>query len=808
MKRAIVPYFFLALFWQAAAIATAQPLYRVSGKVIDATTGESLIGATVMVMELGRGIATRTDGTYRLDNLPEGVYQLRCSYVGYKTQTVTVNLHADLVQHFSLQTAGATQRELTVTGDKTREVLQQSSQSVATMSKSDLDKHRGQTLGETLRDLPGVTVLQTGPSISKPVVRGLHSQRVLILNAGVRQEGQQWGAEHAPEIDPFASAKIEILKGAASVEYGADAIGGVIRLEPRPLPRENAIGGELTLNGFGNNAQGAVSLLLEGGVASLEELKWRVQGSYRRAGDAATPQYFLNNTGFAELNFSATTELRKDWGDLCAYYSRFSTELGVLRSAHIGNLTDLVSSMQRQEPFFTDPFSYSIDFPRQRISHDLLSLRAHFTLGESGALQLNYGYQQNIRQEFDAHVPLGTDRSRREIPSFDLTLFTHTAEARLTHAPIGNFIGTLGLAATAQSNNNLGRTGLIPNFTSLTGGIFWREAWVSEQWTLNAGVRYDVRVQDATPYGSSRIAQQLQRGDIQAQQTFQTITGAFGVIFQFSQEWSIGANVATAWRPPSINELYSDGVHHGTAQYETGNPALDVERSFNIDATLRHVGAKTRLEVSIYNNAISNFIYLFPLVEPQITIRGAFPAFEYQQANAVLRGIDGFFEWSIFDQTRLFTSLSLVRGWNYARNEPLIMMPSDRLIVGVHADLPDALGLRKTYLELTTTLVRRQDQFPTLALPAQLPPAVSDPEAYQFYVQNLTQPPAGYGLLGVSIGTEFSLFAQQATLVLSAQNLLDQRFRDYLSRFRFFADDAGRNIILRLQIAVGAHSDN
>ncbi len=808
MKRAIVPYFFLALFWQVAATATAQPLYRASGKVTDAATGELLIGATIMVVELGRGTATGTDGTYRLDNLPQGIYQLRCSYVGYKTQTATLNLQADHVQNFSLQTLGATQRELTVTGDKTREVLQQSSQSVSTMSKSDLDKHRGQTLGETLRDLPGVTVLQTGPSISKPVVRGLHSQRVLILNAGVRQEGQQWGAEHAPEIDPFASAKIEVLKGAASVDYGSDAIGGVIRIEPRPLPRENAVGGELTVNGFGNNAQGAASVLLEGGVAPLEGLKWRLQGSYRRAGDAATPQYFLNNTGFSELNFSATTALRKDWGDLCAYYSRFSTELGVLRSAHIGNLTDLVSSMQRREPFFTDPFSFSIDFPRQRISHDLISLRARLGLGNEHTLQLTYGYQQNIRQEFDAHVPLGTDRSRREIPSFDLTLFTHTAEARFAHAPIGNFIGTLGLAATAQSNNNLGRSALIPNFTSLTGGVFWREAWVSEQWTLNAGVRYDVRVQNATPYGSSRIAQQLQRGEIQSRQLFHTVTGAVGALFQFSPEWSIGANVATAWRPPSINELYSDGVHHGTAQYETGNPALDVERSFNIDATLRHIGEKTRLEFSIYNNAISNFIYLFPLVDPQITIRGAFPAFEYQQANAVLRGIDGFFEWTVFNQTRFFMSLSLVRGWNIGRGEPLINMPSDRLIVGVHIDLPEAFGLQKTYLELTTTQVRRQDQFPMLTLPAQLPPALSDPEAYQFYVQNLTLPPAGYGLLGVSIGAEFSLLAQQATLILSAQNLLDQRFRDYLSRFRFFADDAGRNIILRLQLAFGAYSDD
>ncbi|MDW8020635.1 MAG: TonB-dependent receptor, partial [Chloroherpetonaceae bacterium] len=122
----------------------------------------------------------------------------------------------------------------------------------------------------------------------------------------------------------------------------------------------------------------------------------------------------------------------------------------------------------------------------------------------------------------------------------------------------------------------------------------------------------------------------------------------------------VTVNVATAWRPPSINELYSDGVHHGTAQYEIGNPRLDVERSLGIDATLRHFGMRTRLQLSFYQNTILSFIYLFPRVEPIITIRGAFPAFEYQQANATLHGVDGFFEWKVAEHVELYASLALV----------------------------------------------------------------------------------------------------------------------------------------------------
>ncbi|MDW8020636.1 MAG: TonB-dependent receptor plug domain-containing protein [Chloroherpetonaceae bacterium] len=528
----------LVVYSAIVASAFAEPAWAQTavlyGTVRDRETGEPLPSATVKVQ--GTALCTKTDaqGKYRLEGVPIGRLELQASFVGYKPETIWLQRTGAAQEvNFALEPHEVEKAEVEVQSERERAVLQAATQSIATMSAADLDKHRGQTLGETLSQLPGVTILQTGPSIAKPVVRGLHSQRVLVINAGVRQEGQQWGAEHAPEIDPFAVAKIEVLKGAASVEYGADAIGGVVRLEPRLLPTEASPKGELTLNLFSNNAQGALSGLLEGKLG--EQIGWRVQASWRRAGDAAAPSYFLTNTGFTELNFSAHAGYTGDWGELTAYYSRFSTELGILKSAHIGNVTDLVRSMQRLQPTITDPFSFAIDFPRQRISHDLVSLRASLQMATLGKVQLAYGYQQNIRQEFDAHVPIGTDPSRREVPAFDLTLFTHTAEARFQHSPIGKLLGTIGVALTAQSNHNLGRAALIPNFAATTLGGFWREEWVQDNWTLSAGVRYDVRWQSASPYGSSRIAQQLARGEIPNQQMFQTITGALGAIWQFAK---------------------------------------------------------------------------------------------------------------------------------------------------------------------------------------------------------------------------------------------------------------------------------
>jgi iron complex outermembrane receptor protein len=189
----------------------------------------------------------------------------RCVCLGYADRLMTMTITKDLHRVIRLMPAEIELSEVRITGENDRSGLTASSQSVIVMTPQDVDRHRGQTLGKALESINGITVLSTGPSISKPVIRGLHSQRVRVLNAGVPQEGQQWGGEHAPEIDPFAASSIEVLKGVAGVEFGAGAIGGVIKLQPRDLRTVPGIGGELTLNGFSNNRQASGSLLVEGG---------------------------------------------------------------------------------------------------------------------------------------------------------------------------------------------------------------------------------------------------------------------------------------------------------------------------------------------------------------------------------------------------------------------------------------------------------------------------------------------------------------------------------------------------------------
>ncbi|MDZ7632494.1 MAG: TonB-dependent receptor plug domain-containing protein [Gemmatimonadaceae bacterium] len=281
----------------------------------------------------------------------------------------------------------------------------------STIDAAELAATRGQTLGETISSCQAFRVVQFGPSIAKPVIRGLNSQRVLVMNAGLRQEDQQWGTEHAPNIDSFDADKVTVVRGAATVLYGPDALGGVVRVEHDPVPDGGHARGTIALNGFSNSRQGAASFGVHGGGLSLPGVGptgYRVRLTSRVAGNGAAPDYALSNTGFRELNGSVTLGVHRRWGTSEVMLSHFGTELGVLRQAHVGNFDDLQRSLNAPPP--DSSFSYGIGSPNQRVQHTTLRVRTALVLPDAGELEVVYGSQANHRREFDNHGPL---RARR-----------------------------------------------------------------------------------------------------------------------------------------------------------------------------------------------------------------------------------------------------------------------------------------------------------------------------------------------------------------------------------------------------------
>ncbi|MEZ4700563.1 MAG: TonB-dependent receptor [Rhodothermales bacterium] len=776
MRRKSLPSLLVALHLIVATSAAQS----VEG-VVRASDAGPLPGVNVYIESLERGAITDADGRYRIARLPAGTYDIVFSYVGFRTETRRVRLlEEDLTLDMSLEPDRVSTGEVLVSADR-QEQLTVDTRSVAMLDAAALEDARGQTLGETLEHLPGLASLQTGPSLSKPVVRGLHSQRVLVLNAGVAQEGQQWGGEHAPEIDPFSPVRIEVIKGVAGVEYGVGAIGGVIRLEPLELPYVpgTPVRGQFSGNGFSNNRQGAGAVYLEGVSDRLPGFGWRAQGSYRKAGDAHAPGYVIPNSAFREANGALTLGFRRGSWNWLSHLSHFGTELGIYSGAHIGNMEDLLRAIERGEPATYAPFSYEIGLPKQRIAHDMATLRGQYRLSTGGRLEVQYGVQKNRRQEFDAHRGGLDDPDDAARPAFELSLVSHSIEARFHHRPLGQVFGVIGVNGTSQRNTN-GRTGfLIPNFRSYGGGFFARETLVRGPLQLEAGARFDLHWVRAWPRENGGTGDFVPRI-----QTFGSPSGMLGAIWEFAPSWSLATNLGTAWRPPSVNEHYNFGVHHGTAQFEIGDPSLGRERSFGLDATLRHTGARTRLELSAYQTRFDGFIYLFPDPVPRVTIRGTFPTFRYAQADAQLAGVDGSVEYDVIPALTVGAVASLVRGDNLESNEPLFQMPADRLRLVAHVNLPDIKALQDPHLEFEALLVARQSRFPAGA--------------------DYTDPPPGYRLLNGAFAANLVLGGTPIHVHASIENVLNTAYRDYLSRFRYFIDDPGRSFVLRLSVPIGA----
>jgi iron complex outermembrane receptor protein len=743
------------------------------GVVRDSASRQPIAGVNVLIAQTRFGASTDSAGQYRITGMLPPAVTVVTRRIGYLPASARADLSRSGVLNIALAPQPAALSDVTVRADADAGFLH-ADQATSIMSAEDVQAHRGQTLGETIKALPGVAVIQYGPSIAKPVVRGLHSQRIATVNAGVPQEGQQWGGEHAPEIDAFAANQIEVIRGPGTILYGSGALGGVVRVTSRPLPTAGGLVSELSTNAFSSNRQGAGSLLLEGANLSLPglgRLGWRAQVSARRAGDVRAPGYYLPNTGFRELDYSASAGLTRRWGSSQLEYTHFGTNLGLYIGAHVGNLDDLARAMQ--DPYTTSSFAYGIGRPNQEVKHEMIAWRTLVTLPKSSSVEASYGFQYNDRKEFDNHgFASGAQR-----PAFALQLYTHSLDVKYHHSPLGPLTGTVGLSGMRQGNLSPGRSFLIPQYRLYTGGVYGLESLTLSRLTVTAGTRLDYRWQHAYQYGAPVIVSPEDR------RSYTGLSGSLGASLELSESWSLASTLGRAWRPPNVNERFSQGVHHGTAQYEIGDTSLVPERSLNTDLTLRHLGVRTRLEISAYQNRIDDYMYLRPR-DPVITVRGTYPAYNYAHADARLRGIELTGQVEPTDWLSLYANTNVLRGVDRHTGDALYDMPADRVTASARFSGPSGRTLTVPYLEIGATFVRRQDHVPSVTI-------------YKL-------PTAGYGLLNLEIGSAaVSIGGIRLEPSLAMRNALDRRYRDYLSRYRLFVDETGRDIVLRLTVPLG-----
>lgn len=735
----------------------------IRGKIIHLENNEPIIGAYVWITESNTGAASDENGNFLIRGLCPGTYNLTIRYLGHKEIKETIELSSGSYNKtFRLEEESLELSGVEIHGH--REVVQTTT-SVSSLYGEALLETRGENLGESLKRIAGVTTFSTGNSISKPVIHGMHSNRIMILNNGIRLEGQQWGAEHAPEIDPFLADEITVIKGAETVRFGPEAMGGVIMVTPAALPTKKESLTNLHLLGGTNGLMGNISATHSSGSDKIKGLGYRVQGSAKRAGNVQSPDYYQGNTGLSEYSASAAVGYSSKKLGVEAYYSFFNTTLGILRDSHTGNLDDLENIIANGRPFSDPGFTYEIINPKQVVTHHLAKLKSHYHISESWKLNFQYGFQLNNRKEYDKRRG-----DLNERPSLDLELYTNTFDLFADHTHKNEFSGTMGINLIQQANSNIPGTGvtpLIPNYDMINVGFYMMEKYSKGPLELEAGLRFDTRNLSTARFNQS----ELQETNLD----YNNFSAFLGGLYQLSPRLTFSSNIGSAWRPPNVNELFSQGLHHGAAAVEIGDPTLDSEKSFKWVNEIAYDGENTHLEFTAYANQIKDYIYLNPTGETYVSLRGTFNVYEYLQADAFFYGFDFSGSYEFSDKVSAYAKGSIIRAKNTEANNYFPFIPSDRMDWGMAFEFGKKQQTNK--LTLSNMLVARQNREPDF---------------------DLAPAPPGYSLINLGYQRQFPIGNDKLNVGFQIQNLLNSSYKEYMNRFRYFTDDIGRNILLKI----------
>lgn len=775
---------------------------KLSGEVIDFHDGSPLLGATVEVLDTNLKAYTGLDGKFTVTGLCPGKVTLQVSHPECTSVLLDVEISGNTFKKIRLEHHLEQLGEVIVTENG---LPQKTKSAQETLIKTEtIERYSAANLGDALKEISGVSSINTGSTIVKPVIQGLHSSRIITMSNGVRLQDQEWGIEHSPTLDLNASGNITVIKGAAALQYGGDAVGGVIVAEPSKISPVDSLFGKTILSGATNGRGGALTTSL---VRSYKS-GWyaSAQATVKRFGDFEAPDYQLTNTGYFEKAFSVSVGKNNFKQGLEAYYSFFNNEIGILRSAHLGNTEDLLRAINSGVPQVINPFSYDINAPKQDVTHHLGKLRFYNRFEGLGKLTAQYDFQLNNRKEFD--IRRGEDRNK---PALDMELTTHTLTGDFAFDAVHGFTVNAGVLARYQTNFPDPDTGvqrLIPDYDRYEAGLYITAAKkVTEKTTLDAGMRYDFMFIDAQKFYNKNRWQSLgydeDFSDIIVEDfgtqwltnprfTFHNFSGTLGLTHQLNNNLELKANYALANRAPNPSELFSDGLHHSTATIELGDLRIEQETAHKFSASIEKSKGNFTFSLAPYANIINNFILIEP-TDAELTIRGAFPVWEYRQVDAQMFGVDVDLAYKFHQNIEYSGRFSYVYAEDKSRNRPIIDIPAANIANRLSFSKPAWKNLNVT---LRSDYFFRQNRFPNNNFNINV---IENGELIEKEV-DISTPPAAYHLLGLDAFATFPVFNQnKLTIGIIANNILNEKYRDYLNRLRFFADDLGRNIQIQLK---------
>ncbi|MEP6846125.1 MAG: TonB-dependent receptor [Panacibacter sp.] len=759
---------------------------RLSGKIISEKTGAPLAGASIIIADLKQGATSDRDGNYFFSNVPAGHVLLEISYSGFKTIVTHLDITGNTTKDFALSSTIIENEAVTVTAVGAATTIRKAPISISRVNKEQLLSAPSTNIIDALSKQPGVSQITTGPAISKPVIRGLGYNRLVVINDGLRQEGQQWGDEHGIEIDENSVSRIEVVKGPASLIYGSDALAGVINIITTTSAPENSIKGNVLTSYGTNNKQRSLFGSIGGNQHGFD---WSAWGDYIAAADYKNKyDGRVLNSKFNERNFGGYAGYHGSWGYSHLVLSSFNQKLGLIEGERFANggfikpLAGGIDGTPGEQDFnSTDP-----SVPYQHIRHTKIISDNSIKAG-SGRLSVNLGLQRNQRMEFG-----NPDDPFEKSLYFDLRTFNYNIAYHF-HDQNG-WNSSIGLNGMAQSNSNKGEEALIPEYRLFDVGGYVYLQKTKDQLTWSGGVRFDNRSLHSKAFTENN---EVKFNNFQ--RNFANVTASAGLSYAPSTNATFKLNLARGFRAPGIPELASNGQHEGTNRYEYGEQNLKSEISWQGDAGYEVNGEHVYFTTSIFYNAINNFIFYNKLKAPDgsDSLVNGTPAYKFAQRNASLAGAEATLDihphpldWLHWQNTFSYVQAMFKEAIEGTRNVPLI--PATRLISQLKAEI-----------------LSRSNDKTTLSVFAEWDHTFDQKKAFTaFDTETAT---AGYSLINAGISTNIRKAGKTLfSVYLLAANITDKAYQNHLSRLKYADENlatgrqgvfnTGRNIVLKLNI--------
>ena len=728
MKTTYIMLLLLACICMPVTAETTAKKVTLKGRVTDAIDGKAVIGASIYFPQLTQGTVTNQDGEYVISGLPAIKTTIQVSYVGHQTIIESIDLRVVTERNFTMQENNAMLSEVVVTGLTGSARADRSPAPVSVVAPRKLQEVSSTNIIDAVAHQPGVSQITTGGGISKPVIRGLGYNRIVTVNDGIRQEGQQWGDEHGIEVDGQSVHSVEILKGPASLMYGSDAMAGVLVLHEQPVMPQGKmrvnLGTEYQTNGhlfgytanFAGNQQGYV-------------WNWRWSqknaGEYKNKVDGHVP-----GSQFHERALTGMLGVNRQWGYSHLKLSYYHLKPGLVE----GERDEETGSLLTSEAF-------------QKIDHYKAVLDNSFLVGD-GSLKTVVGYQQNRRREFESADEAGLD-FRLHTVNYDVHYLSATGE---------RWKWAAGMGGMWQHSENLGDEYLIPSYKLFDIGAFASLTRHFDDLTLSGGLRYDLR-----SLHSYALMDDGEERFTDFTCTFRGLTGSLGAVWNATSQLNVRFNVSHGFRAPNLSELGSNGEHEGTFRYELGNHGLDPERSWQGDLGLDYSSEVLSGQLSLFASHISDYIFLERLSSDD-------DLYQYQSGTARLWGFEAMLDIHPVEPLHFENTFSYVNARQLHQPENskwLPFTPAPRWTSDLRYDIVrDGRVLNNTFVSLGLECYLRQSHAHT--------------------ANNTETPTPSYTLLNLTIGTDIRHRGRRiASVYLTGTNLTDRAYQSHLSRLKY-----------------------